>query len=153
MQNHKVFLSKNHKKVDLGFFGLLFIFIIICVLVLGDHNTYDKSNKNIVPLDSQQQEKYNYDNFWHKFNSYAVIMINIKDKSSSHLISQPEVTGFQQKFFSNFNLTEEDDKTILQAGVPISPDVLFCYMSKYDPNKLDTLDIIKSCIKTPNLIK
>ncbi len=145
MIKQRPFLNKNKKKIDYTFLFLLFAAILVLGFFYGVGNTYDNKNKSItISLDLPSESQYSYENFWHKFNTYSVVMINLK--STQHLVSQIELEKFQADFFRDFSLVNQD-KVITHAGKPVDPDVLFCYMKEYDHTKGNTINIIKSCAK------
>lgn len=146
MMKQRPLLKKHGKKIEWSFLAVLVGIVLLLGFIYGANNTYNSSNKNIVlPLDLPQNvEHFAYDNFWHKFNTYAVVMINLKD--SNHLVSQNEVDQFQTKFFTDFGLVN-NEKNIERGGIPINPEFLFCYMKFYDPAKNNALDIRKTCDK------
>ena len=112
----------------------------MAALYFSTAKTFNKENKNI-----SSQNDYNifsYDNFWHKFNTYAVIMINLKN--SNHLVSQDEINNFQNKFLKDFDLTN-NEKNIERNGILINPEILFCYMKFYEPEKNNVLTVRKKC--------
>jgi hypothetical protein len=145
MIKQRPFLNKNKKKIDYTFLFVLFAAVLILGFFYGVNHTYDSKNQSItMALDlPAEQTQYNYENFWHKFNTYSVVMINLRN--TQHLVSQVELEKFQADFFKDFGLTNQD-KIVTHAGTPVDPNVLFCYMKGYDPSG-NVTSIIKSCAK------
>jgi hypothetical protein len=137
---HHVFMVRNAKKIDYSFLGILLAIIIGCGLLFGVNHTY---HRNVPMVAEGTPDDYTYENFWHKFNTYSVVMVNIHD--SNHLVSQLEVTNFQKRFFDYFDLKGDSTIVLDSNGDKIKPDTLFCYMKRYDPNQNNKLDIIKTC--------
>lgn len=137
-------LKKYGKKIEWSFLTGLLGIILLLGFIYGVNNTYNSSNKNIIlPLNLPiNVENFVYDNFWIRFNTYSVIMINIKD--SNHLVTQNEIDQFQSKFFKDFGL-KNNENIIERGGIPVNPKFLFCYMKFYDPTKNNELDIRKTC--------
>ena len=140
----KALLEKHGKKIDYTFLAVLAMATILLALYFGVTNTYNSSNKNITYSLNSSDQLYVYDNFWHKFNTFTVIMINIKN--NNHLVTLAEQEQFQNKFFKDFGLTN-NDKMIERNENLVAPEVLFCYMKHYNPPNIDVIEIRKQCDK------
>lgn len=143
MQNQ--FVKKNEKNIDYTFLGLLITGALACAVYFGVSYTYNDSNKSVdTNSNTIPGAEFSYENFWHKFNTYAVVMINMTN--TTNLVSQIQIDNFQKTFFEYFSLTSPDNNIVYKGEQKINPDTLFCYMKYYEPTKPEIFpSIIKKC--------